>query len=66
MNHRADYQASAEQLYVAISKQLNIDDLTTFILNKLIEKIQNGQMEKIDDQMIHEITIVWKFEELLK
>lgn len=53
--------ASAEQLRAAISDYLNIDTLTPLILNKLIEKIQVGHVEKVDGQMVQEITIVWRF-----
>ncbi|WP_423783608.1 DUF4368 domain-containing protein [Gemmiger formicilis] len=30
-------------------------------MNKLIEKIQVGQVEKADGQIVQEITIVWRF-----
>ncbi|MGI6745879.1 MAG: DUF4368 domain-containing protein [Acutalibacteraceae bacterium] len=37
-----------------------IEALTPLILNKLIEKIQVGHVEKVDGQMVQEITIVWR------
>ena len=58
---QTDYKANAEQLRQAISDYLNIDALTPFILNKLIENIQVGQVETINGQMVQEITIVWRF-----
>jgi len=61
LEQQTDYQANAEQLRSEISEYLNIDTLTPLILNKLIEKIQVGQVEKIDDQMVQEVTIVWMF-----
>ena len=61
LEQQIDYQAAAEQLRVAISIYLNIDTLTPLILNKLIEKIQVGHVEKIDGQLVQEITIVWRF-----
>ena len=61
LEQKIDYAANAEQLRAAISDYLNIDNLTPLILNKLIEKIQVGQVEKVDGQMVQEITIVWRF-----
>ena len=61
LEQQIDYQAAVEQLRAAISDYLNIDTLTPLILNKLIEKIQVGHVEKIDGQMVQEITIVWRF-----
>lgn len=61
LEQQVDYQANAEQLRAAISDFLNIDTLTPLILNKLIEIIQVGCMEKVDGQMVQEITAVWRF-----
>lgn len=61
LEQKIDYAANAEQLRAAISDYLNIDNLTPLILNKLIEKIQVGQVEKVDGQMVQEITIMWRF-----
>ena len=61
LEQQIDYQANAEQLRQAISDYLNIETLTPFILNKLIEKIQVGQVETINGQAVQEIAIVWRF-----
>jgi site-specific DNA recombinase len=61
LEQQTDYEANAEQLREIISDYLNIDKLTPFILNKLIEKIQVGQVKKVDGQMAQEIIIVWRF-----
>jgi len=61
LEQQIDYQAAAEQLRAAISDYLNIDTLTPLILNKLIEKIQVGHVEKVDGQLLQKITIVWRF-----
>ncbi len=61
LEQQVDYQANAEQLRQIISDYLNIEALTPFILNKLIEKIQVGHMEKVDGRAVQEITIVWRF-----
>lgn len=61
MEQQTDYQANAEKLRNAISDYLNIDSLTPFTLNKLIEKVQVGHAEMVNGQTVQEITIVWKF-----
>ena len=61
LEQQTDYQTSVYRLREAISDYLNIDKLTPFILNKLIEKIQVGHAETIDGQAVQEITIVWRF-----
>lgn len=58
---QADYRFNAEQLRQAISDYLNIDTLTAFILYKLIEKIQVEHAETINDQMVQDIAVVWRF-----
>ena len=61
LEQQTDYQANAEQLRGAITDYLNIDTLTPFILNKLIEKIQVGHPETVKGQIVQDITIVWRF-----
>lgn len=61
MNQQNDYQINAEKLREVIRDYLNIDTLTPFILNKLIEKIQVGQAKTVNGQEVQEITIVWRF-----
>jgi site-specific DNA recombinase len=61
LEQQTDYQANAEQLREAISVYLNIDSLSPFILNKLIENIQVSHVETINKKAMQEITIVWRF-----
>jgi hypothetical protein len=61
LEQQTDYQTNAEQLRQAISDYLNIDTLTPFILNKLIEKIQVGHSETVNEQVKQAIAILWKF-----
>lgn len=61
LEQQTDYQANAEQLRKAISDYLNIDTLTPFILNKLIEKIQVGHAETVNGQTVQKVAIVWRF-----
>jgi len=65
LEQQINYQAAAKQLRAAISVCLNIDTLTPLILNKLIEKIQVGHAEKVNGQMVREITTVWRFAEVM-
>ncbi len=62
---QSDYQTKTEKLRKIIRDYLNIDNLTPLILNKLIEIIQVGHVEKVDGQMVQEITIVWRFAGLI-
>lgn len=61
LEQQTDYEANAAQLREAISDYLNIESLTAFILNKLVEKIEVGQAEVVDGQPEQDITIVWQF-----
>lgn len=61
LEQQADYKVNAEQLRQAISGYLHIENLTPFILNKLIEKIQVGHAETVNGQTVQEIMIVWRF-----
>lgn len=56
-----DYRTSVEKLREAILEYLNIQTLTPFILNKLIERIEIGHLETVDGQKQQEVTIVWRF-----
>jgi len=61
LEQQVDYQANAEQLRQTISGYLHIENLTPFILNKLIEKIQVGHAETVNGQTIQEVTVLWRF-----
>jgi hypothetical protein len=54
-------KSNVEQFRQVISDYMNIDTLTPFILNKLVEKIRVGCDEKINGQAVQEVTIVWRF-----
>lgn len=56
-----DYRMNAEKLREAILEHLNIQKLTPFILNKLIERIEIGHLQTVDGQKQQEVTIVWRF-----
>jgi len=61
LEQQVDYQANTKQFREVIRDYLNIDKLTPFILNKLIEKIQVGRAEIVNGQAVQEVTIVWRF-----
>lgn len=56
-------EISIEQFRETVRECLNVAELTPFILNKLISKIEIGCLEMVNDQKQQEITIVWRFEE---
>lgn len=56
-----DYRVNAEKLREVIREYLDIQGLTPFILNKLVERIDVGHTEIVDGQPQQEVVIVWKF-----
>lgn len=56
-----DYRSNAEMLREAIREYLDIEELTPFILNKLVEKIEVGHKEIVNEQPQQDVTIVWRF-----
>jgi hypothetical protein len=56
-----DYRINAEKLREIIREYLDIQELTPFILNKMVERIEIGYTEIVDGQPQQEITIVWRF-----
>lgn len=61
LNKAGDYRSNAEMLREAIRDYLNIEELTPFILNKLVEKIEVGHRDVVDGQPQQAVTIVWRF-----
>jgi hypothetical protein len=55
-----DYRVNAEKLREVIREYLNIQELTPFILNKLVERIDVRHTEIVDGQPQQEVVIVWK------
>lgn len=56
-----DYRVNAEKLRDVIGEYLDIQELTPFILNKLVERIEIGHTEIVDGQPQQKITIAWRF-----
>ena len=56
-----DYLHNAKKLRESIREYLEIRELTPFILNKLTERIEVGQLEIRNGQRYQELTIVWQF-----
>ncbi len=61
INKAGDYRSNAEMLREAIREYLDIEELTSFILNKLVEKIEVGHRSVVDGQPQQDVTIVWRF-----
>lgn len=56
-------EISIEQFRETVKECLNVTELTPFILNKLIRKIEISSLEMVNGQKQQEITIVWQFAE---
>ena len=57
-------EISIEQFRETVKECLNVTELTPFILNKLIRKIEISSLEMVNGQKQQEITIVWQFIEV--
>lgn len=55
------YRNNVEKLRESILEHLDIRELTPFVLNKLIERIEIGHLEILEGQKQQEVTIVWRF-----
>jgi hypothetical protein len=55
------YRSNTEKLRENIREHLDIRELTPFILNKLIDKIEIGNLEIVEGKKQQEVTIVWRF-----
>jgi hypothetical protein len=55
------FMSNAETLRKNIREYLDIREITPYILNKLIERIEVGHLEMVDGQKQQEVTIVWRF-----
>ncbi len=56
-------ELSVEQFRETVRECLNVTELTPFILNKLISKIEIGSLETVDGEKQQQSTIVWRFTE---
>ena len=52
---------SVEQFKDTVRECLNVEELTPYILNKLITKIEIGCLERVDGQKQQEVSVDWKF-----
>lgn len=52
---------SVEQFKDTVRECLNVEELTPYILNKLIAKIEIGSLERVDGQKQQEVSVDWKF-----
>lgn len=56
-------EISIDQFRDTVKECLNVAELTSFVLNKLISKIEIGCLEMVNGQKQQEIIIVWRFKE---
>lgn len=52
---------SIEQFRDTVRDCLNVTELTPFILNKLIAKIEIGSLETVDGEKQQKVSVEWKF-----
>ena len=57
-------EISVEQFRETVRECLNITELTPFILNKLISKIEISCLETIDGEKQKEVGVEWKIESI--
>ena len=53
-------ETSLEQFRETVSECLNVTELTPFILNKLISKIEIGYLETVDGGKQQMVSVEWK------
>lgn len=53
---------SIEQFKETVSECLNVTELTPYILNKLISKIEIGCLETIDGEKQQMVSVEWRFQ----
>ena len=54
-------EISIEQFRETVSECLNVTELTPFILNKLISKIEIGCLETVDSEKQQVVSVEWKY-----
>lgn len=59
-------ELSIEQFRETVKECLNVTELTPFVLNKLISKIEIGYLETVDGKKQQEVSVDWKLEITLR
>lgn len=54
-------ELSVEQFRETVKECLNVTELTPFILNKLISRIEIGCLEMVDGEKQQVVSVEWKF-----
>ena len=54
-------EISIEQFRETVKECLNVTELTSFVLNKLISKIEIGCLETVDGEKQQVVSVEWKF-----
>lgn len=55
-------EISIEQFKETVRECLNVTELTPYILNKLISKIEIGCLETIDGEKQQMVSVEWRFQ----
>lgn len=54
-------EISIEQFRETVRECLNVTELTPYMLNKLISKIEIGSLEKVDGEKQQVVSVEWKY-----
>ena len=54
-------EISIEQFKETVRECLNVAELTPFVLNKLISKIEISSLERVNGQKQQEVSVEWKY-----
>ena len=60
ISERHNTEISIEQFRKTVSERLNVAELTPYILNKLISKIEIGSLETVDGEKQQVVGVEWK------
>ena len=61
ISQQHNIEISIEQFRDTVRKCLNVTELTPFILNKLISKIEIGSLETVDGERQQVVSVEWKY-----
>lgn len=57
-------ESSVEQFRETVREYLNVTELTPYILNKLISKIEISSLEMVDGEKQQMVSVEWKIESI--
>ena len=61
LSQQHNTKISLEQFRETVKECLNLTELTPFVLNKLVSKIEIGYLETVDGEKQQMVSVEWKF-----